>query len=114
MKTWISKPDTVIISAMIQAFALRGEVEKCMDLFTEIDAYGEYPTEVTYTNMILACAMRPDYYNEAFEYLKKMKDFGYVPDEKCLNVLLLSSSKAGDVSTAEIIFDQLMKNSITN
>jgi pentatricopeptide repeat protein len=108
MRVWHCEPDEVMMNLMIHACAVNSDTEKAMKLYEEMKQMDIRPTHVTFNSLLYACARRKDYYARAWELLKEMKVQGYIPDHRTLDMLLAVAGKGGDVSTAELIFDEAM------
>eukprot|EP00922_Rhytidocystis_sp_ex-Travisia-forbesii_P044389 GHVS01066224.1.p3 GENE.GHVS01066224.1~~GHVS01066224.1.p3 ORF type:complete len:110 (+),score=15.35 GHVS01066224.1:582-911(+) len=66
-------PDEVLFTVMIKAYARRKEAERAMNILGGMKTSGLYPTDITYTEMIHACSLRPDFFNECFGFFAQMK-----------------------------------------
>jgi len=106
MRVWHCEPDEVMMNLMIHACALNSETERALTLYQQMKGMGIRPTQVTFNSLLHACARRKDYYAQAWDLLKTMKTEGYIPDYRTFDMLLAVAAKGGDVSTAELVFDE--------
>lgn len=106
MRVWHCEPDEVLMNLMIHACALNSEAERAMNLYEEMKQVNIRPTHVTFNSLLFACARRKDFYGKAWDLLKEMKVLGYIPDYRTFDMLLAVAGKGGDISTAELVFDE--------
>ena len=62
------------------------------------------PTEVTYNAALYATSNRRDKYRDTLSLLGQMKSEGYAPDFFTLSTVLHASAVAGDIASAERLF----------
>ncbi|KAM0995721.1 hypothetical protein ACFX13_005866 [Malus domestica] len=67
----MSQKDTVAWGAMISGFAIRGEAEKCFELFNEMVTNGMYPEEVIFLAILSACS-HAGHVEMGYEYFYQM------------------------------------------
>lgn len=109
MRVWHCEPDTVMFSLMIHACGITGETERALQLLQSMQTFNCEFTEVTYNSLIKAFGKRPDMYSQVFQFLTEMRTTGYAPNIKTYRHLLLACSSSGDIKTAELVFDELMR-----
>jgi len=73
-----------------------------MSLLEDLKMSGLRPTEYTYNAILEACAKRPDFYKDMYNYLTEMKNEGFAPDHITLTNLLVGCARSGDISTGEL------------
>lgn len=104
LKSEATAPDVQTYSLMIHACAVNGEVERAIDLFTDMTVRGEMaPTAESYNSLIHACAMRSDYFMEAWKYASEMQNAGLRMDKLTFNVLVQACGKVGDLTRARLL-----------
>lgn len=108
MRIWHCEPDEILMNLMIYACAKKSEAERAHNLYTQMKSMGLRPTHSTFNALLYAYARRKDYYAQAWDLLKTMKVEGYIPDHRTFDMLLAVAAKGGDVSTAELCFDEAM------
>lgn len=106
MRVWHCDPDEILMNLMIHACAKNSEAERAMTLFQQMKTMGLRPTNATFASLMFAFARRKDYYAQAWDTLRTMKIEGYAPDYRTLDMLVAVAGKGGDVSTAELVFDE--------
>jgi pentatricopeptide repeat protein len=104
----------VLYTVMIAVCAKQHRVERALAFYDEMQAMGQEPTEVTYNALVLACARRADYYEEAFETVERMREAGFVPDQYTANALLLAASRRGDLDTALAQYRRMRQSGIAS
>jgi len=94
-------PDEVLFTVMIKSCRKNEESEKALGLLDDMRACGLYPTDITYTELIGACASRPDFARRAFEFKNQkeaedmplgLQDYEYL-FEACKNMPSLKRSQ---------------------
>lgn len=108
MRTWHCEPDEITMALMIHVSALKSEAEKALNLLEEMKSMQIRPSVVAYDSALFACVRRRDFYKDAFELLRTMKTEGLSPTKQNLDKLLAVAGKGGDISTAELIFDEIL------
>lgn len=106
-----TSPDMRTYSLMIRACAERGEVERAMDLFTDMtQRRAMEPNNIVYGALMHACAMRPDYYEHTFQIANDMQVRGYPVDVRFLTILLSACARKGDLPRARQIIQYMMES----
>lgn len=85
---------------MISACARTQDAEKALDLWSEMIDYNIPASKITYNNLIRACGMRSDYYEEAFTCLQQMIADGHEPNIQTFRTLMEIASKNDDLERA--------------
>lgn len=97
------EPDAVTMSAMITTCARCDEVERAINLLTEMKQMQMQPTHVTYNAVIHAAARSFRRFTHAQELFDEMRANGYKPDTFSYASLLLSCSHTGQITRAKEI-----------
>lgn len=96
---------------MIHACAMRGEAEKALDLFKYMtESLGLEPDETLYNSLIHACAVRKDYFLDAWKYAIEMRNKGIKVARWTLNHLLQACGKSGDLTRARLLLRLMMSS----
>ena len=85
---------------MIKACRKEENSEKAINMLDDMRTEGLYPTDVTYTEMIRACACRPDFALKAFEYRNHMDAEDMPLTLETYEALLLACRNAPSVRKA--------------
>lgn len=109
MRVWHCEPDFVMFTEMMNVCGMTGETERALDLFAEMKDLDIYPTEVTFTALLSSFKNRPDLFREGLAILNEMKHVGFKPDILTWKAVLDMISGGGDKATAELVFDEAMR-----
>jgi pentatricopeptide repeat protein len=103
-KSTATAPDVSTYSLMIHACAQKGEVERALDLFTDMTQRRELtPTAETYHALIHACAMRKEYFAQAWQYAVEIQREGLKINLMTLNVLVQACGRSGNLTRARLL-----------
>ena len=104
MRTWRQiEPDAVLFTVMIKACAKRGEAERALNLLEDLRTCGQYPTDVTYTELIHACARSPQHFEKAFYFFASMQAEDLPVTGWVCEHLLLACRTTGNVPKARSV-----------
>ncbi|VFQ88443.1 unnamed protein product [Cuscuta campestris] len=109
----VPRPDDVTWTTMIVGYNLKGQFEVAIKTFMEMVACNVLPTQYTVTSILASCAAIRSLKigRKVHSFLVK---FGLSRHVSVANSLLNMYAKAGDVSTAEIIFDRIAIKNISS
>jgi pentatricopeptide repeat protein len=96
-----------VYNLLIRICADQDNAEKAVAYIQEMEYFNKNPNIDTYSNIIYACAKRPEYYVEAFEYYKKALANGFIPDETMYNSLLYCAYQRKDLNAAVEIWEHM-------
>jgi pentatricopeptide repeat protein len=109
LKSTATAPDASTYALMIHACAHAGETERALDLHTDMtERKGIPPTTETYHSLLHACAMRKDYFNEAWRIATEMQRNGFEIGRITLNVLIQACGKVGELVRARLLVRHMM------
>lgn len=94
---------------MIHACAIKGEVERALDLYTDMtERRGLVPTHETYHALIHACALRKDYFAHAWRFATEMQRQGMRVSRLYLNTLVQACGRTGELTRARMLVRHMM------
>ncbi|XP_028752839.1 pentatricopeptide repeat-containing protein At5g66520-like isoform X2 [Neltuma alba] len=97
----IPKRDIVTWGAIISAFAIHGQVQKCFELFHEMIVEGTHPNEVIFVSILSACS-HAGYVDMGYHYFNKMvHDFRIKPSVEHYGCMVDLLGRAGKLAEAE-------------
>lgn len=97
---------------MIHACAINGEVERALDIFTDMTVRCSLaPTRETYHTLIHACAMRKDYFAQAWKFATMMQQEGMTINRIYLNTLIQACGRTGELTRARLLVRHMMASS---
>lgn len=106
------KMDGVAYNQAIRACVELGAAEKACMYRDEMDQLGLRPSLYTYSNLILACGQRRDYYLECFKLFDQLVVQGFVPNLFIFAGILNACARFGDLGNARLIFRHMQKYNI--
>lgn len=109
LKSTSTAPDVTTYTLMIHACAISGEVERALDLFTDMTVRrGIAPNRETYHVLIHACAMRKDYFAQAWKFATDMQTDGMTINRMYLNILIQACGRTGELTRARLMVRHMM------
>ncbi|KAH8151630.1 uncharacterized protein LAJ45_04252 [Morchella importuna] len=114
LKSASTAPDAETYTLMIHACAINGEVERALDLYTDMTTRrGLEPTHETYHALIHACALRKDYFTQAWRFATEMQARGLKVNRLYLNTLLQACGRTGELTRARLLVRHMMRSART-
>lgn len=116
MKYWSvgTQPDLKLYNTMILCYAKQFNVNKCLDLFSEMRNRRPYPlepNEETYNNMIYALSRDPKTHVAAWNFFIELQQSGYSADKNSFRALMYLCGSSGEVLLARALVRKLSDKS---
>jgi pentatricopeptide repeat protein len=100
-------PDTNLFNVLIRAAAVSGEAEKALSFFEDLKLSNLSPNEYTYSNLMMACAVRADFAHKTFEFQTQMECEELPLTRLNAEALLRASASLGSVPKLKTVVEFL-------
>jgi pentatricopeptide repeat protein len=92
------KPDAVMFTVMIKACRVNRECEQALSMLDDLRASDEYPTDITYTELIRVMSTRSDFAPKAFDFFRQMQAEGFELNTRIGVYLVRACAELGDLN----------------
>lgn len=112
LKYWSvsTQPDLKLYNSMILSASKQHNVNRCLDLITEMKERRPHPLEPnaeTYNYAVSACARQPETQLKAWDLFLEARSLGFAPDQQSFKALLYLCGSSGELALARALVRNL-------